>query len=153
MLNKKFGHKFFGLNNTFSGFNRQVAGRYAGREYLDERYFLITILAAMMLHVAGMYVWHMMPATQVIDIPVQALNIKLGDGEALTAEDLKTIQPNADNYDEVETVLTKIVHDQMATTLTAKSAGNSGAVDKDAVSRAFDKAMNVPGNEAALIQE
>src|SRR5689334_9572690 len=73
-------------------------------DYLDEKYFTITIAAAIALHIAGIYLWHLMPHTEVIDIPVHALSIKLGDGEPLTPEEQQpAVQaPQAEAKDKVD---------------------------------------------------
>lgn len=139
----------------------QAAGTaYGGREYLDERYFGATIAAALLIHLAGVYVWQLMPHTEVVDIPVRALSIKLGDGDPLTEEELKAAQPATDNKNDVESALSQIVHDpEAANQERTKSVINSmekaiTSGDKEVVSQAIDKALTLPSNEAAaLVQE
>lgn len=59
---------------------RQSAARL-GPDYLGQNYFLMTLLAALLLHLAAIFLWALAPKTQVVEIPVHALNIKLGDGD------------------------------------------------------------------------
>src|SRR5580658_10518769 len=61
-------------------------------DQINEKFFLLTLLAAILLHIAGIYLWQLMPKQQTIDIPVLALSIKLGDGEPLPPEEAKPAQ-------------------------------------------------------------
>jgi TonB family protein len=133
---------------------------YTGREYLDERYFGATIVVAMAIHLAGIYAWQLMPHTEVVDIPVRALSIKLGDGDPMTEEELRAAQPNSDNKNDVESAISQIVRDtEEANQQRTQSVINSmekaiTSGDKEVVSQAIDKALTLPSNEAAaLVQE
>ncbi len=57
---------------------------HASHDYLDQRYFLLTLLAAVLLHIGGIFVWSMMPKVEVVEVPVHALNIKLSDSDEMT---------------------------------------------------------------------
>lgn len=102
MSNKAFYPRFL-------SFSKPAGSAYATREYLDGRYFLLTIIATLFLHLIALYVWHLVPQTQVVDIPVMALNIKLGDGDEMTQAEIKAAQPDADNKNDVESAISKMV--------------------------------------------
>lgn len=95
-----------------------------------DRYFLFAVAAAFLLHAAGLYAWHLVPKTKVIDIPVLPLNIKLGDGETLSAEEIRNLAPDAPNDAQVERTLAALVKDA------AREAARA-----DAVTGSLDKAM------------
>jgi periplasmic protein TonB len=79
-------------------------------EILTDRHFTMTLGAALALHLAALLIWHLVPKTQVIDIPVRALNIKLGDGEVFQQE-AAPAQPVAANKPNVESALSRLVRD------------------------------------------
>ncbi len=123
-------------------------------EYLDDKYFTLTLAAAVAIHMIGVYAWHLMPTTEVIDIPVRALSIKLGDGEPLTAEEQKPLQPESDNKNTVESAINKVAHDaapeqQERTKSVMTTMEKAITADKDSASKAFEKAMSVPNPDAA----
>lgn len=129
---------------------RQLAGGVKGPEYIDERYFVITVAAAIVLHMAGLYLWQLMPRTEVIDIPVTALNIKLGDGEPFTPEEQKMMEQNA-NQNNVENALSRIVQEQGAEQARPPVESMDKAMEKDkdtSTSKALDKAIAAPSPEA-----
>ena len=100
-------------------------------ELLGNRHFLLTILAAFALHLLGYGIWYMMPKAAVVDIPVRALSIKLGDGDIeLTADDLSVSKPGSSD---VEHIISKAVSD---------TAANSKR--KDTAVKAMEKAMAEP---------
>ena len=121
-------------------------------DYLDEKYFTLTIVAAIALHIAGIYLWHMMPRAQVIDIPVHALSIKLGDGEPLTAEELKTPQPDSDNKNNVESALAKMVRDQQQQARVMNTMDKAMIGGKENATKAFDKAMNATDTPSGIVE-
>ena len=123
-------------------------------EYLDERYLLLALLAAMCLHMGGIYAWHLMPSTEVMDIPVHALSIKLGDGDPLTPEEQIPLQPENDNKNNVESAISKIAHDadpaqQARNNAVMNTMEKAMAGEQNSASKAFDKALAVPGSEAS----
>ena len=93
-------------------FDQPVKPVHVAREYLDEKYFIAVILATLLLHVSGMYVWYLVPNTPMMDIPVRALNIKLGDADDMAPEEVKAVQPGADNKNDVESAISKMVQPQ-----------------------------------------
>src|SRR5277367_4933230 len=93
------------------------------QEYLGEKFFLYAFLAAVLLHLTGIYIWHLMPKTPVMEIPVRTLNIKLGDDD--TAQDDTTAQPAVTNNNDVENTI-------------------SNLIDNPAVTHSMDKAMEKP---------
>ena len=144
MSNNVFHNRLFRLN-------RQLAAGMPNREYLDERYFLITIVGAFMLHLTAMYIWNMSPGTQVVDIPVRALNIKLGDGDD-TPEEAKAALPDAGNKNDVENAISKMVQAQE---FDIPARAKPDAPDtKNNATKALDKAMSSAPNETnAMVQE
>ena len=100
-------------------------------ELLGNRHFLATIFLAILLHIFAFFVWHIMPKEHVMNIPVRALNIKLGDGDAeLTPDEMAAIQPKADNHASVEQTISRMVRDPKA-----------DAARSDAMAKTFDKAV------------
>ena len=120
----------------------------ASHDYLSNRHFVLILLMALVLHMVALYLWHRMPQTEVMDIPVRALNIKLGDGEESSQEAVRIAQPGADNQKDVESVISQMVQpldDQMPAV--AHPANPHGAQ----ASKALDKAMaaDAPAQESA----
>ena len=134
MLSKNLHTRLFMLN-------RPIGVGYAAREYLDERYFVLTIAATLMLHLSAMYVWHLSPQEQVIDIPVRTLNIKLGDGDDMPVGEIKAEQPATDNRNDVENAISKMVQPQENASRPDALVTNSQAAS------ALDKAIGVPSND------
>jgi periplasmic protein TonB len=98
----------------------------------------------------------MMPATEVMDIPVRALSIKLGDGEPMSAEAQKMAEQNNLNQTAVENIITKIAREQdMEAQERAKSvlAPMDKAIEKDneTLPKALDKA--IAGADTAQVQD
>jgi TonB family protein len=115
----------------------------SSQDRLDERYFLITILAAVLLHVAGFYAWNMMPKVEVVDVPVYSLNIKLGDSDEMSPADMKAIQPNTENSTSVETTVSHLVRDQ-------EEEKKENQARHQSVAATMDKAMaNLNSKDAA----
>jgi TonB family protein len=77
-------------------------------EYLSEKHFMATIVAALLLHMSGVYAWYLMPPTPMLDIPVRALNIKLGDGDETPPEEPQI----AANQSNIESIISKMVQPQ-----------------------------------------
>src|SRR5206468_2615446 len=67
-----------------------------------------------LLHLTALYGWYLMPRQPVLDIPVRALNIKLGDGEELSPEEMKAAAPEANNAANVENTISRLVRDDTA---------------------------------------
>ena len=106
-------------------------------EMLGGKHFAVAMGAAVVLHIIGLFIYHISPKTQVIDIPVRALNIKLSDGEMLPEEDVKVSVPNSGNYSQVENTITRLVRNQEAEAQRAKSVTKS-------IDKAFDNAPKIP---------
>ncbi len=130
-----------------------------GTEFIDHKLFGLTLAAAIVLHIMALYLYNLMPKTEVIDIPVRALNIKLGDGEPFTQDEQKAEQPATDNNNNVESAINKMTRDADPSEQ-ARSKAVMSSMDKlmagkeDTASKAFEKAMSVPTTEAnALMQE
>lgn len=78
---------------------------------LGNSFFIFTLLLAFFLHLAGLYAWWLSPKTQIIEIPVRALSVKLG-GEDLSPQVESRPNPNAENNKAVENTLSKLVRDE-----------------------------------------
>lgn len=130
-----------------------VAGA-ARREYLDQRFFAATLLAAMGVHLLGLYAWYLIPSLRVVDIPVHALSIKLGDGEPLTQAEIEASQPGADNSRVVENAISQAVttDDGSAARSAISSMEKALNAESSAVDQAIDRALANPGNDL-LVQE
>ena len=121
-------------------------------EIIDEKFFFITLAAAIMLHMAGIYAYNLLPKTEVIDIPVRALNIKLGDGEPFTQEEQKAEQPVSANQNNVENIIAKVAREadpqaQDRSKSVMNSIDKAMGSDKDSASKAFEKALGAPNAE------
>ncbi len=80
-------------------------------EYLGPQHFARVIALVLLLHFAALYSWYRMPHEQVIDIPVRALNIKLGDIDMTQDTTPAASQPDSGNSKDVENTLSKLVQD------------------------------------------
>ncbi|MDE3060028.1 MAG: energy transducer TonB [Pseudomonadota bacterium] len=78
------------------------------QDYIGQDYFLLTLLAALAMHLAGLYVWYLTPGLKVVDVPVHVLNIKLGDA----GEGEPPPQPAQPNNTNVEDTISHLVRDQ-----------------------------------------
>ncbi len=123
-------------------------------EYLDQKFFGATLAAAMIVHLMGLYVWYIMPSMEVVDIPVHALSIKLGDGDPLTPEEIAASQPDAGNNNGVENAISQAVTAEDATAAKSAISNMEKALtsESDPVDQAMDKALAGAGNDL-LIQE
>lgn len=131
-----------------------VAAVAPGQDQLDQRFFMATLLAAVVVHMMGLYVWYLVPSMQVVDIPVRSLSIKLGDGEPMTAADIEASQAGADNNHGVEDAISQAVSAEDATA--SKSAISSMeralTAESDAVDKAMDKALAGMGNDMLTVE-
>lgn len=118
------------MQSRFITFQRQLSARFAAQDYLDERHFFLTLMAALMLHLMCLVAWHLSPSTRVVDIPVHALNIKLGDDGGDEAE--AKAEQQAGNSNNVENTLSRLVHED-----TPQEAAHAQAE----ATKSLDKAM------------
>lgn len=123
-------------------------------EYLDQRFFMATICAAMVLHIMGLYVWYLMPSMEVVNIPVHALTLKLGDGDPLTPEEIEASQPGADNNNVVENAIAQAVtaDEANASRSAISSMEKALTAESDAVDKAMDKALANNGNDILAME-
>lgn len=77
-------------------------------ERLDNEFFVLMLAVALLFHFAALYAWWLSPKTQVIDIPVRALSVKLGGEDMPTDDDVKAAQNN-DNSKAVENTLSRLI--------------------------------------------
>lgn len=129
------------MSSKLLAIGRLPAYRITAPDYLGQRAFFITIGAAFLLHVGAFYLWQLMPRTTVVDVPVRVLNIKLGDGEA-TQEDSKPAAA-AENKNRSPS---RFVREQVKPTAPPPKATN-----KEAVTKAFDKAIATPESKERIV--
>lgn len=69
------------------------------------------ITLAILLHVLALLGISLMPHIRIIDIPVHAMNIRLGDSDVEQIQDDEVLapQPSADNSDQLESAMTKLI--------------------------------------------
>jgi TonB family protein len=135
------------MRSKFLPLLRRPVDPLAHSDYLGQRYFLMTVGAAVLLHIAGVAVWSMMPRAEVMDIPVNVLNIKLGDSDAGGDEAVQP--PSTGNSLSVESVLSQMADVQDTQRTRRKAAVSSidkAMAGKESAPRALDKAM--AGNDA-----
>lgn len=84
-------------------------------ERLTEAHFLAMLLLAMLLHMAGLVLWSIMPRDPIASIPVRVLNIKIGGGDEeapiVSQEDIVPARPN--NTSLVESLLNRQLEREM----------------------------------------
>jgi periplasmic protein TonB len=83
-------------------------------EYLGYQHFAMMFALALMLHIMAAFGISMMPHIKIIDIPVHAMNIRLGDSDVEQArqpqQDEEVLpQPMADNSEQLESAVTKLI--------------------------------------------
>lgn len=110
----------------------KIAPAAQRRDVLGNEYFAGAMLAAFLLHIFAYFIWYLSPKPQVIDIPVRALSLKLGDDDAPVEVSVKLLAPSPTNHTKVENVLSKLVRSQEKEAARATSVVNS-----------MDKAMDV----------
>ena len=82
------------------------------QDVLGNHYLFGAMFAALCLHVLAYYIWHISPKPEVINIPVRALNIKLGELDTMTEVDIKLLEPSKTNNTKVENILSKLVRSE-----------------------------------------
>lgn len=97
-----------GFSKFTASFN---ASRLAAMEYLGPQHFATIFFLAAIFHVLAYWGWTMMPGIHIIDIPVHAMNIRLGDSDVQQAQDddESAPQPLVDNTAQMESVMTKLI--------------------------------------------
>lgn len=80
------------------------------QDHLGHGFFVLTIFAAIAVHLLAVGIWTLMPKTQIIDIPVRTLNVKLGDGNE--AIEMTAPQPEITNKNDVENTISRLVRDE-----------------------------------------
>ncbi|MGE0754152.1 MAG: energy transducer TonB [Alphaproteobacteria bacterium] len=111
----------------------KIATGMQRHDIIGSQHLYGAMFAALLLHVLGYAIWYISPKQQVINIPVRALNIKLGELDTLTEVDIKLLEPSKHNNTKVEDVLSKLVRDQ------EKEAARGASLTKS-----IDKAMDKP---------
>jgi TonB family protein len=83
---------------------------------LSEKHFLLTLLAALLLHLSGYVAWSLSPRQRVQDIPIRTMNIRLGDGDEKMAEMAQSTP--ATNAPQVEAIVEQITRDAVESSAT-----------------------------------
>ncbi len=85
--------------------------RISSMEYLGYEHFAAVFAAAIIFHIVAYYGWSLMPRMRIIDIPVHAMNIRLGDNDVQQAQDDDETapQPIAGNSAQLESEMTKLI--------------------------------------------
>ena len=103
---------------------------HTSRDTIDQRFFLLTLLIAVGLHAAGVYIWSLMPKAAVENIPVRVLNIKLSDGDNIPAPEPKAVQPDTSAAAKGDSAVSSLSHYQ-----------NKENARQQSVAESMDKAM------------
>lgn len=117
----------------------------SSREYVDQRYFFVTIALAAVLHAGGLYIWQLMPKTEVMDIPVRSLSITLNDEDPMSAQDMASIQPDNDNSNAVDSAILESIIDHNE----VQQAKNAAEAIEKALSQSGSNAMDAPVEKLA----
>ncbi|MEK6745477.1 MAG: energy transducer TonB [Pseudomonadota bacterium] len=82
-------------------------------EYLNSSHFALMCGLALVLHIMTAFGISMIPHIKIIDIPVHAMNIRLGDSDVEQAKQNKDEvvmpQPTSDNSEMLESAMTKLI--------------------------------------------
>lgn len=87
---------------------------YLAIEYLGQKQFTFTLLITFVAHLVLIYGYHLLPNTKVLDIPVRALNIRLGDSDVDFQEQQQQVdevapQPISENNAQLEAAMGKMI--------------------------------------------
>ncbi len=119
-------------------------------DMLEPRHFTLAMVAAVALHFLGLYVWFLIPKQQVIDVPVRALNIKLGDGDENAPDDTAALEFSSGNASAVETTLSHMVRDESRSNSVVSSMDKAmNAVKRSAAPGALDQAIKAKATATA----
>lgn len=123
--------------------------------YIGQLHFATTLCVAALVHMLGIYIINILPRPAVVDIPVRALSIKLGDGEPLSAEAVAAATPDSGNSTALENALSQIVTDdpmveqaKAAASAIEQALANGGSANP--VEQAIDQALANPESQLVL---
>lgn len=136
----------------------------ARREYIDQRYFIITMAVAALFHLGGFYILDMIPNDEVVDIPVRALSITLNDEDPSHSQDMASIQPETTNHDAVDDAIlssvieaSDIIQAKSAAAALEKAASDAGSAAQDATESALaqdtDLVLPTEGKKQAQVKQ
>jgi len=100
------------MQAKFSKFTASFnASRLAAMEYLGPQHFAMLFTLAALFHIFAYWGWTQLPGIHIIDIPVHAMNIRLGDSDVQQSQDddENAPQPLVDNTAQMESVVTKLI--------------------------------------------
>lgn len=87
--------------------------RTSSIEYLGYQHFVAMFALAITLHFLALLGWSAMPNIRIIDIPIHAMNIRLGDGdvdvEEIPDEEEALPQPTSGNSAQLESAMNKMI--------------------------------------------
>lgn len=90
-----------------------ISIKTASLEYLGHKYFLLIFVLVILLHLTAVLGLGMMPSIRVIDIPVRALNIRLGDSDVQQTQEEEAMAASSEaNSKQLESAIEKLVRDQ-----------------------------------------
>lgn len=93
----------------------QAAVKTTAMEYLDDSHFAMMCGLALVLHIMAAVGISMIPHIKIIDIPVHAMDIRLGDGDLNQQQQQEQqdedVQPQqlSNNSDQLESAMTKLI--------------------------------------------
>lgn len=88
----------------------QTVSQTARLEYLGQSHFMASFGFAAVLHLMVFLGWSLLPPVRVIDIPVHAMNIRLGNSDAMQFQDEGIApQPMTDNSAQLEAAMSKLI--------------------------------------------
>lgn len=91
-------------------------------EYLGNPHFAVMLGLAFVLHLMALLGWSFVPPVRIIDIPVHAMNIRLGDSDVRQAQDDEVVpQPMVDNSAQLESAMAKLIRKPTAEKIEKKA--------------------------------
>lgn len=119
---------------------RQLMGNDQS-EWLGPKHFYLMMAVAFLLHVLAGWAWYISPRSAVVDIPVRALNIKLGDADTQLQQETPPA-PESANKAAVEDAISRLVRDPAKEEEIRKpKPAEKAPAPKTNPSDALDKAM------------
>jgi protein TonB len=86
-----------------------VVNKTKALEYLGYPHFVVMFAFAVSLHLLALFGWSMMPHLLIIDIPVQPMNIRLGNMDVQQIEAEDSPQPTYNNSAQLESAMAKMI--------------------------------------------
>lgn len=103
---------------------------------------MATFILAIFLHISAGYAWYLAPKTKIIDIPVRAINIRLGDSDIereQIQDDTEIPDPELTTSKQVEDAMTKLIRNNQPEKAVKKSPPPQAPKSHDPVERQEEK--------------